>query len=120
MSQQWDTSPQRAPQAGKPMHTAFPIASTFVEWFQTPVSQRPVTPQRYIALVDFHDHVRHRFPAELPSHLAPRLDLRLRRKVSAGLDQTREIAQARFCLLWIHVAQGPVRYHDILKTQSVD
>src|SRR5579872_3558237 len=80
----------------------FPIDTTLVERLQPPVFQRPVAPQRWIALVDFSDQLDHRLPAQFPGDLAPHVQVDTRdKKISAGLHKPPEITQTPLCLRWL-------------------
>jgi hypothetical protein len=55
--------------------THLPIDPPLIEWLQTPVLQRPVTSQGWIAIVYFADQLRYRSPAELSHDFAPHVKI---------------------------------------------
>jgi hypothetical protein len=70
--------------------------------------------------MDFPDQFCHWLPAEFLGNLGSNLKIYPRnKKMSTRLQQACQIAQALLRFLWPHVAQEPIRNHNILKTEHV-
>src|SRR5437660_6828565 len=100
--------------------TDAPIGPAPVERLEAPVLPWPTEPQRPIAVVDVFHELWDRLPPQRLRDMRSHVDVDPGNdEVSAGIDQSCDVAKAPVGLDRLHMAQEVVRDHEIVTTENV-